>query len=571
VRQAAAHTTGLFRHQPALNALLQLAAADESGPARAATEAIGRLKQPTATPALLELISNLPPGRIDSTGAPFDSAARIREHQLIYALYELGDAAAIRQGLSLNNAAAIRASLTTLECLSGSQLTPDDVIPRMTHPSPAVRAAAVWIARRHTDWGAPLAKFLRERLQQTATIPVDQHQVLVELLASLLAAPPVQALTLEILQAPTVAAPPSHATALSIILESIATAGLTSAPPEWLNAVATLLPQIPEASLPALLKAIRSLPQPKAGHTPLRDALITLAEQTSLPNELRLQALDLAGPGIPLSPGSFALLKNSLNPDLPLEQRTSAASRLASASLSEDQVQQLVEVSLNAGPMELPRLLPAFEQHPSEARGLALMSALPNSTGLRGLRIDLLQPLIARYPASVQSAAQPLLKLLNASVEEQTAQLEHLLATLPQGDVRRGHETFMSRRAACNTCHKLGYGGGQLGPDLTSIGRVRNRRDLLEAIIFPNASLVRGYEPVSIEMEDGQVHSGIIKGEDATEVVLTPDAVRTLHLARNSIVSIQPSPVSPMPNGYATLLTHQELADILEFLLTSQR
>ncbi|MFM7056595.1 MAG: PVC-type heme-binding CxxCH protein [Planctomycetota bacterium] len=571
VRQAAAHTVGLQRYQPALRTLLQMAAADEPGPARAALEAIGRLKQPSAIPALFDLISSLPPGRIDPTGAPLDAAARIREHQLIYALFEIGDATAIRQGSSLNNPTALRASLTALECLSANQLTPDDVIPRMTHPSPAVRAAAVWIAKRHTDWGTPLADFLRERLQQVSTLPENQRQVLTELLSSLLSAPPIQTLALDILRTPPPSSPAGQPTALTTVLDAISAGGLTSAPAGWLDAVAALLPSTSESSLPSLLQAARSLPQPKDGHPPLQQALVTLAQQSSLPAEIRLQALDLAGPRIPLSSTTFTLLKNSLHPDLPLEQRTSAASRLASASLSEDQVQQLVEIAITAGPMELPRMLPAFEQHPSEARGLALMAALPMSSGLRGLRTDLLQPLLTRYPASVQSAAQPLLKLLNASAEEQTAQLEQLLTTLPAGDVRRGHETFMSRRAACNTCHKLGYGGGQLGPDLTSIGRVRNRRDLLEAIIFPAASLVRGYEPVSIEMEDGQVHSGIIKGEDAAEIILAPDAIRTLHLERTSIASIQPSSVSPMPNGYATLLTPQELADLLEFLLTNQR
>jgi putative heme-binding domain-containing protein len=149
--------------------------------------------------------------------------------------------------------------------------------------------------------------------------------------------------------------------------------------------------------------------------------------------------------------------------------------------------------------------------------------------------------------------------------------LEQTLASLPEGDVRRGHEVFMSRRAACNTCHKLGYGGGTLGPDLTSIGRVRNRRDLLEAILFPGASLVRGYEPVSVELEDGRVISGIVRGENADEVTVAVDAQKTVKLARSSILQILPSSVSPMPNGIATLLSPQELADLLAFLQTDQR
>jgi putative membrane-bound dehydrogenase-like protein len=569
VRHAAAHVVGLFRHQPAADRLLQMLAADEPGPARAAGEALGRLKETATTPELLELISSLPPGRIDAAGAPFDAAARIREHQLIYALIEIGDAPSIRAGLSLNNPSATRASLVALDCLPADGLQPDDVIPRLTHPSPAVRATAGWIARRHTDWGEPIASFLAGRLQNVPQLPEDQQKVLAELLSSLLAAPPIQALTLQHLQR--AAADSSNSPALPLLLEAIAAGGLTAAPEGWLDALTALIPKVPPQTLPTLLTALRSLPQPKNGHPPLRDTLAKLATQPTLPTDLRLQALELAGPGITLDSNAFTLLINSLNPDSPLEQRSIAASRLASASLAPEQLDELVKAAAAVGPMELPRLLPAFEQHPSEVRGLQLIQTLRESSGLRGLRNDLLQTLLAKYPTSVQESAQPLLNMLNAGAAEQTAQLEQLLATLPAGDVRRGHEAFMSRRAACNTCHKLGYGGGQLGPDLTNIGRVRNRRDLLEAIIFPGSSLVRGYEPVSLEMDDGQVFSGIIKGEDATEIVLAVDATRTLHLDRKAVLSIQPSAVSPMPNGYATLLTQQELADILEFLLTSQR
>jgi hypothetical protein len=62
-----------------------------------------------------------------------------------------------------------------------------------------------------------------------------------------------------------------------------------------------------------------------------------------------------------------------------------------------------------------------------------------------------------------------------------------------------------------------------------------------------------------------------ISSESADEVVLSPDAQKTFHLARTSIVAIQPSNVSPMPNGLATLLSAQEMADLLAFLQSDQR
>src|SRR5207244_2836752 len=154
---------------------------------------------------------------------------------------------------------------------------------------------------------------------------------------------------------------------------------------------------------------------------------------------------------------------------------------------------------------ELPKLLPAYERGVSAEVGLALVEALRGANGLSGLRFDIVSKLLEKYPAPVREAARPLLDKLNASAAEQAALLARLLTDMPAGDVRRGHEVFLGKKAACITCHTLGYQGGRLGPDLTNIGKVRNERDLLEAVVFPSASFVRGYEPVVVELTDGRV------------------------------------------------------------------
>ncbi len=219
--------------------------------------------------------------------------------------------------------------------------------------------------------------------------------------------------------------------------------------------------------------------------------------------------------------------------DQALNDRTTACNCLASAALTTEQLNALLAAAKHVGPMDLPKLLPAFERDGSEEFGLKLLLAtLTESKGLRGLRADLISQLLKKYPASVQTEGQKLQRLLNASLEEQTAMLETMLRTLPEGDTRRGHEVFMSKKAACNACHKLGYGGGRLGPDLTSIGRVRNRRDLLEAMVFPSISIVRGYESVSVELNDGRVVSGIVTSETGTEIVISVDAQKTHHISR---------------------------------------
>ena len=100
-------------------------------------------------------------------------------------------------------------------------------------------------------------------------------------------------------------------------------------------------------------------------------------------------------------------------------------------------------------------------------------------------------------------------------VAKQRARLEELLATLQGGDVRRGQAVFNSTKASCSACHAIGYMGGNVGPDLTHIAKIRNERDLLESIVFPSASIVRSYEPVAIATKDGKLFNGLIRREVA--------------------------------------------------------
>jgi putative heme-binding domain-containing protein len=95
-----------------------------------------------------------------------------------------------------------------------------------------------------------------------------------------------------------------------------------------------------------------------------------------------------------------------------------------------------------------------------------------------------------------------------------------LLGSLKGGDIRRGQAVFNSTKAACAACHAIGYLGGNVGPDLTHIGKIRSERDLLESIVFPSASLVRSYEPVLILTKSGKPHNGLIRKETPDEVVL---------------------------------------------------
>jgi len=565
VRQAAAHVVGLHRHVAALPRLIDVANGPDAGPARAAMEAIGRLRVKESVPQILEILAVSESGEVAPGGEPVDDAARIVEHARIFALIEIASVKETREGLQSDSPSVLRAALVAIDQMKGGDLKPSDVIPHMAHPDRRVRATAAWIVNHHPDWGSALSEYFAARLTALNSLSSPEQTQLLELLANLATAPEIQGLLTSGLL------PDAKPEVRLLVLKTLAQTGLSSTPVAWLEALAKLAVSDDPEVLSLVVTAARHLPLPKEGQPELRKALADIGANDALSPELRLSAIDAAGNGLHLDDKSFEILRRSLNPELPLDLRSIAANRLAGAVLTEAQVFTLIENLGTVGAMELPKLMPAFEQHPSETQGGRLIAALKSSPGFRGLRVDLIKPVFAKYPATVQTASQVLVRMLNASLEEQTAQLEQLLKTLPDGDVRRGHEVFMSRKAACNTCHKLGYGGGRLGPDLTNIGKARNRRDLLEAIVFPSASIVRGYEPIAAELEDGRVVAGIITGENQSEIVVSQDAVKSVHIARRDVVQIQPSNVSPMPNGLLTLLSPQEIADLVAFLQSDQR
>ena len=220
--------------------------------------------------------------------------------------------------------------------------------------------------------------------------------------------------------------------------------------------------------------------------------------------------------------------------------------------------------------MELDKLLEPFARNTDEPAAIVLLTSLKDSPLRSSLRSDMLKPRLAKHSEAVRTSAEILYATLNVDAAAQKTKLEELVTTLKDGDVRRGQVVFNSPKAACITCHAIGYLGGKLGPDLTRIGGIRSERDLLEAIVFPNASFVRSYEPVHVTTHDGRVFNGILKKDAPDEVILAVSATEEVRLARADIDEVKPGAVSVMPSGLDQQLTKQELADLVSFLKASK-
>src|SRR5262245_29487981 len=115
--------------------------------------------------------------------------------------------------------------------------------------------------------------------------------------------------------------------------------------------------------------------------------------------------------------------------------------------------------------MEITALLPTFGKSADDKVGLAILAALNESTVRAALHPDAVKLAIEKQGPKIHAAAEPLLTALLADQAEQRAKLERLAGTLKKGDERRGQTVFNSAKAACSSCHAIGYVGGTIGPD----------------------------------------------------------------------------------------------------------
>ena len=74
-----------------------------------------------------------------------------------------------------------------------------------------------------------------------------------------------------------------------------------------------------------------------------------------------------------------------------------------------------------------------------------------------------------------------------------------------------------------------------------------------------------------MELHYGRIVGGIVTGETGHEIVVSVDTQKTHHISRTDNAEIVPASVSPMPNGLATALTQQDIADVITFLLSNER
>jgi putative membrane-bound dehydrogenase-like protein len=152
-----------------------------------------------------------------------------------------------------------------------------------------------------------------------------------------------------------------------------------------------------------------------------------------------------------------------------------------------------------------------------------------------------------------------------------------LLNEIPQlakrtGNASNGQKLLaatMNNEAQCLKCHMVRGQGGQIGPDLSMIGKkAAGKENLLESLLNPNKAIADQYLQYTIVTDSGVSVTGLIVQETETEVTVRDANGKDTKIPLKEIESKKKSLVSIMPDNLVNNMTEDELIDLTEYLLT---
>jgi len=136
-----------------------------------------------------------------------------------------------------------------------------------------------------------------------------------------------------------------------------------------------------------------------------------------------------------------------------------------------------------------------------------------------------------------------------------------------RGDANKGKAMFTTT-GTCANCHLVNGVGKEVGPDLSEIGKKLSREALFESILYPSASISHNYETYTVETKKGVQASGVLVSQTPEQMTVKGSDAIVRAFKKSEIDKVEKSNVSLMPADLHKLLTAQDLADLVEYLLT---
>jgi putative membrane-bound dehydrogenase-like protein len=142
------------------------------------------------------------------------------------------------------------------------------------------------------------------------------------------------------------------------------------------------------------------------------------------------------------------------------------------------------------------------------------------------------------------------------------------------GDPARGKQVWdasLAGAAQCAKCHTVRGVGGQVGPDLSMIGKKGSRENIFESILDPSKAIADQYLQVSVTTAAGVTVTGLPVADTPQAITLRDANGKDTVIPRADIDGpVRKLKVSIMPQDIVAGLTEDELIDLVSYLQTLQ-
>lgn len=132
------------------------------------------------------------------------------------------------------------------------------------------------------------------------------------------------------------------------------------------------------------------------------------------------------------------------------------------------------------------------------------------------------------------------------------------------GDPVAGKAVYQGK-GGCAACHAIGRDGGNLGPDLSDVGRRRDLKYLEESIVSPEADVPARYRAIQVVTKSGQTVTGIRLNEDDISIQLRDENDSLRSFLKENIREMRHDKPSLMP-AYGSTLSKKEIEDVVAYL-----
>ena len=311
-------------------------------------------------------------------------------------------------------------------------------------------------------------------------------------------------------------------------------------------------------------KSLAKLRMSAAARRMVRD-LMNRSESTAadseLDNEERVEAIRL------LAHGGYKRARKALAPLLEFQQPDAV---------------QLAAINALSGyeNLEIPSLmLKSWDSQTPEVRNKVLTSLLSREPWTRALLIAIEEE---QLPASQidPNRREILMNHSSEAIRDHAATLfssqtpsprdevlaDFQVALTLNGDRKSGESVY---RRECHKCHQLSTTERTIGPNLI-MGSHKDPEPLLTNILDPNRFVEPQFIQYVVTDKKRRLFTGILTDQTATSVTLVEGEDIQNTVLREDILEIRATGKSLMPEGLEKNISHQEMADLITFILEYQ-